>query len=221
MTMKITAVNASPRPAGNTAELIKAALEGAASAGAETVYYDLYRQPKFTGCISCFGCKLEPNEGKCICRDGLYPILEDIRTSDAVILGSPNYLSEPTAGFRALFERLVFQNLTYRREETRYNMPKTPVLFIMTSNADADYYDQMGYSAMIERYRSTLENFVGETEVMICGNTLQVKDYSRFNWTMFNIPAKQERHETIFPEEKKQAFARGVQLAEKCGKAEE
>jgi len=47
---------------------------------------------------------------------------------------------------------------------------------------------------------------------MIAGDTLQVKDYSRYNWTMFNPAAKQERHETVFPKEQEKAFALGAQM---------
>ena len=74
---KIIAVNGSPRTAWNTAQLIRKAAEGAQSAGAEIVVYDLYQLEPFTGCVSCFGCKLQPNLGKCVCRDGLSQLLED------------------------------------------------------------------------------------------------------------------------------------------------
>ena len=65
---KIVAINCSPRTVWNTATLVKDAAEGAKEKGAEIEYFDLYRLEKFTGCISCFGCKLEPNLGKCICE---------------------------------------------------------------------------------------------------------------------------------------------------------
>ena len=46
---------------------------------------------------------------------GLYPILHTIREADGVIIGTPNYLSQPSAGFRTLYERPVFQNITYQK----------------------------------------------------------------------------------------------------------
>ena len=33
---------------------------------------------------------------------------------------------------------------------------------------------------MLDSYKKTLDSFVGPAEIFICGNTLQVKDYSRF-----------------------------------------
>ena len=113
---KIVAVNCSPRPAWNTGTLIREAANGAASEGAEIKVFDLYQLEKFTGCVSCFGCKLPPHYGECVCRDGLAPVLEEIRTADGLILGTPNYLGDGSAGFRALYERLIFPSHTYRTE---------------------------------------------------------------------------------------------------------
>ena len=101
---KIIAVNAGPRKNWNTAQLINAACEGAKEEGAEVKVYNMYDLEKYSGCISCFGCKLEKNLGHCICKDGLTPVLEDIRTADGLIIGSPNYLSDVTAAFRAIYE---------------------------------------------------------------------------------------------------------------------
>ena len=214
--MKVTAINTSPRKNWNTATLVKEAAKGAEQAGAEVLYFDLYEQEKFTGCISCFGCKLTPNEGKCICRDGLSPVLQAIRESDAVIIGTPNYLGQPSAVFRALYERLVFQNITYQKEKRNYCEAKTPALFIMTSNVPEEGYQEgSAYASMIQSYKNGLEGSIGPTEVLICGNTLQVSDYSRYNWTAFDPTAKKERHDTVFPQEKKKAFELGAGLLKK------
>ena len=131
----IIAINASPRLGWNTATLVEEAARGAREQGAEVEVIDLYRLDKFTGCISCFACKLAPNEGKCVYKDALAPVLEKIRTADGLILGTPNYLGDATAGFRALYERLYFQHMTYNREQMFVTDEKIPVFFIMTSNA--------------------------------------------------------------------------------------
>ncbi len=209
---KIVVVNASPRKGWNTDTLVTEAMKGAESAGAEVVKFDLFRLEKYTGCISCFGCKKEKFKGHCICRDGLTPVLDAIRESDGLIIGSPNYLSELSASFRALYERLIFQNLTYNIETPCCNERPVPVLLIMTSNAP----DTM-YANLIGNYQQTLSRFVGPTEVLISGNTLQLKDYSKTDWpwTLFDAEAKKERHETVFPEEIKKAFRMGAELVNK------
>ena len=151
MAKKIIAVNAGPRKGWNTDTLIKEAVKGAEEAGATVEYYDLFKLEKYTGCISCFGCKKEKNKGRCICRDGLTQVLDAIRDADGLIIGSPNYLSNLTASFRALYERLIFQLITYKKEPQRYDSRKIPVLFIMTSNAPAR---QTGHGPCLIRKRN-------------------------------------------------------------------
>ncbi len=211
----IVAINASPRVEWNTGTLIREAAKGAEAEGAEIKIFDLYRLEKYTGCISCFGCKLVPNEGKCVCRDGLAPVLEAIRNADGLIIGTPNYLGDVSAGFRALYERLIFQLLTYKTDPRSYSDRKIPVLFIMTSNSPKEFYAPAGYRKMLKGYQKSLDAFVGNTKLFIAGNTLQVKDYNRFNWTMFNPEAKKELHEKVFPEERKKVFALGAEMVKK------
>jgi len=55
----LVAVNAGPRLNWNTDTLITEAVKGAESEGATVKKFDLFRLEKFTGCISCFGCKKE------------------------------------------------------------------------------------------------------------------------------------------------------------------
>ena len=212
---KIVVVNASPRVNMNTGTLIREAAKGAESEGAEVQIIDLYRLDKVHGCMSCFACKLKPNEGKCVFKDGLEPVLEAIRNADGLVIGTPNYLGDVSAGFHALYERLIFQSLTYQKEPRRYDIRRIPVLFIMTSNCSEEFYPVLGYRKMLKTYQKALDEAVGKTKVFIAGNTLQVKDYSRFNWTMFDAASKQERHEKVFPEERKKVFELGAQMIKK------
>ncbi len=211
MSKRIIAVNAGPRTGWNTDTLITEASRGAEAAGAAVERFNLFRLEKYTGCISCFGCKKEKNKGHCICRDALTPVLDAIRESDGLIIGSPNYLSEMTASFRALYERLIFQNLTYNTDTPCCNAHPVPVLLIMTSNApDTMYLD------LVKNYQRTLSGFVGPTEVLVSGDTLQLKDYSKTDWPwFFNAEEKYKRHETVFPLERKKAYQMGFELASK------
>lgn len=211
---KIVAINASPRSNRNTGTLVREAAKGAESVGAETEIIDLYRLEKFTGCVSCFGCKLPENPGKCICKDGLYPVLEKIRNADGIIIGTPNFLGNVSAGFRALYERLIFQKISYKTEPKNYCERKIPVLFIMTSNVSEDFYSRIGYDKMLENYKNSLDSMVGPTKIMVCGDTLQVDDYEKYGWSVFDPDAKKLRHEKVFPQEKQKAFLLGAELAE-------
>ncbi len=209
MGKKIVVVNAGPRKGWNTDTLLTEAAKGAESAGAEITRFDLFKMEKYTGCISCFGCKRERFKGHCVCRDGLTPVLDAIRGSDGLIIGSPNYLSEMTASFRALYERLIFQNLTYNRETPCCNEHPVPVILVMTSNAP----DTM-YNGLLGNYQQTLNSFVGPTKVFVSGDTLQVSDYSKLDWewSMFDPESKHKRHETVFPQECSKIFEMGKEL---------
>ncbi|MBR2304682.1 MAG: hypothetical protein IJ871_06045 [Ruminococcus sp.] len=79
----------------------------------------------------------------------------------------------------------------------------------MTSNAP-----DTAYQGLLKNYQQTLNRFVGPTEVLVSGNTLQLKDYSKtdWQWTMFDPAAKQERYDNVFPQECKKAFEIGKDL---------
>jgi multimeric flavodoxin WrbA len=208
----IVAINSSPRVGWNTSKLVEEAAKGAQEAGATIEVINLYKLEPFKGCISCFGCKLPKTFGKCIVKDGLSEVLEKIRKADGLIIGSPNYLGNMSAGFIALYERLIFQSLTYNKERPNCNEHMIPALLITTSNVDEKFYDAYGYTSMLENYKQRFDRFVGPTKVMICGNTLQVDDYSKYNWTIFDPEQKKANHETEFPLKLKEAYELGVGL---------
>ena len=211
MSKKIIAVNAGPRKGWNTDTLIDEAIRGAESEGAVVEKFDLFKLEKYTGCISCFVCKREQFKGKCIVKDGLTEVLDAIREADGLIIGSPNYLGDLTASFRALYERLMFQNLTYNNDVPCCNENLIPVLLIMTSNAPDD-----AYLPILENYKNAMSNFVGPTEIFVSGQTLQIEDYSKTDWPwFFDAEERYERHEKIFPKEREAAYKKGKELANK------
>ena len=112
---------------------------------------------------------------------------------------------------RALYERLVFQSLTYNSETPCCNQNTIPILLIMTSNAP-----DTTYMGLLKNYQQTLSRFVGPTEFMVSGETLQLNDYSNLDWewSMFDPEAKKLRHETVFPQECKKAYDMGAAIAE-------
>lgn len=76
--MKALAINGSPRRGANTATMLRHALAGAASRGAETKLVHL-RDLSFSGCASCFACKRKGarSEGRCALRDGATALLDE------------------------------------------------------------------------------------------------------------------------------------------------
>ena len=204
---KIIAINGSPRSGWNTDILVREAAAGAASGGAEVEVIDLYKMDRFTGCVSCFGCKTEGNLGRCVCRDGLHSVLETIRHADGLIMGSPVYLGEISAGLRALYERLIFPYITYKTEVRSYQEREIPVVLILTSNAPAE-----SYADLAARYKGTLEAFIGPVQILSSGNTLQVAAYDRYQWSRFDPEERKERRMNVFPKEREAAFALGADM---------
>jgi multimeric flavodoxin WrbA len=99
--MKVVIFNGSPRKEGNTAAILREVEKGCSEKGAEVDYYDLF-QMDFKDCSACMGCK---KGDRCAQKDELSPALEKIREADAVVIGSPIYISAETATTKALVDR--------------------------------------------------------------------------------------------------------------------
>jgi multimeric flavodoxin WrbA len=99
--MKVVMFNGSPRKEGNTAAILKEVGRTCSEMGAEVDYFDLY-QMDFKDCSACMGCK---KGERCIQNDELSPALDKIRQADAIVIGSPIYMSAETATTKALLDR--------------------------------------------------------------------------------------------------------------------
>ena len=208
--MKTIIINASPRKNWNTAQLLKEAQKGAESVGSKTEYIDLYDM-SFTGCRSCLACKLKNGKHPgCAWKDDLSPLIERILEADALIIGTPIYWGEPTAQFRALMERLVFCTLPY--EAGTYFQGKVDVGFIYTMNAGEGYYEQN-----LRPYLTNVENLFrmglhGEVKSYASCDTLQVKDYSRYDMAYFSEEDKRRHREDQFPTDQAECFKLGAEM---------
>jgi multimeric flavodoxin WrbA len=98
---KVIGIAGSPRRSGNSSTLLKAALQGAASAGAHTAIVHL-NDLSFRGCQACERCA---PEGECIISDGLSPVLSMLRLADVWILASPIYRDGLSGQFKCFFDR--------------------------------------------------------------------------------------------------------------------
>ncbi len=211
--MKVLAIHGGPRKGWNTDTLLKKALEGAASAGAETEMVQLY-DLKFRGCVSCLSCKLkkEPRPNRCVLRDDLTAVLDKAHVADAVILGSPIYFSEITGEARSFLERFLFQYLNYDDTNSPLS-PRKRMGLVFTMNCPETLFGQIGYHDLFKRYENWMTRFFGHCEMLLSTDTLQAKDYSRYHLGRFDADAKRLRHETVFPQDCQKAFEMGVKLA--------
>ena len=210
--MKVIAINGSPRKGWNTHILLEKALEGAQSNGAETQMVNLY-DLDFKGCIGCLGCKLKTNEPRCVINDVLKPILDACHTCDAIVFGSPIYLSEVTGELRSFIERLLFQYVSYDNMGERLFTGNVKSAFIFTTNCPEPAYDKVGYTQLFEGYKKVMERFYGNCEILAVSETLQTNDYDKFRMAMFDVPDRQRRLREVFPQDCEKAFEIGRRLA--------
>ena len=219
--MKVLGINGSARKGWNTQTLVKKALEGAASLGAETELIDLYAEP-LKGCLECFACKRKGinTGGICAIRDNMRPLLEKAHEADVVIIGSPNFFGYPSAMTRAFIERFLYPLTSYQVEDgkqTRILGDRIiPAGMIFTMNADDAYYKQGGYAATLGATTQSLQYILGYAEQYNSYMTLQFKDYSAMNANMFDEDARKLRHETQFPIDEKECYEMGRRLVAKA-----
>lgn len=209
--MKTIVLNASPRKNWNTAQLLKSAMEGAASTGAETKYIDLY-DLNFTGCRSCMACKRKDAE-RCHCywKDDLSSLIDEIYSANTLLIGTPIYFGRPTSQFYAVLERLHFPALSYD-DYSNYFKGHVNVGLFVTMNTTKDFYDK-AYKEAFEGYAKEFSFLNGEVCLYPACNTLQVNDYSKFAMNGFNEADKKKSREECFPVDLKNAYDLGAKLS--------
>ncbi len=138
--MKIIGINASPRKKANTQTLVAAILAGAEEQGATTRMVNL-RELDINGCLGCEGCKKQL--GKCVQRDDLTPLLQEMTGYDAIVLGTPVYWYHVTAQFKMLVDRLysfieISHNPETGEESFTSKFPPGRKMIIVISRGDPE-----------------------------------------------------------------------------------
>jgi len=103
--MKVVAFNGSPRKNGNTYLLLKTVLDELQKEGIETELVQMAEQSPIQGCVACYKCMERKNMQCAIETDPFNSYFEKIGGADGILLGSPVYFSDITAGMKALIER--------------------------------------------------------------------------------------------------------------------
>lgn len=212
--MKVIGINGSPRKQWNTATLVSKALEGAASLGAATELVHLY-DLNFKGCKSCFACKTRGGKsyGKCPINDDLAPVLENIATADAIVIGSPIYFANVTGETRSFLERLIFQYFTYTVPYGTLAPRQIKTGFIYTMNLTEEISKDFGYEQIYRTNERYAQLVLGPAESMCAFDTCQVDDYSKLVIETFDPAHKARRRAEAFPQDCQRAFELGQRLA--------
>lgn len=211
--MNIIVINGSPRANQNTSTLLKKAVEGATSKGAEVEIINLYKL-NYKGCVACFSCKRKgsKNPHNCAVKDDLTSVLEKIKNADAVIFGSPIYFYNITGEMRSFLERLLFQYLPYDRDvhEGTYSPKKLKTAFIYTMGAP---------EGMLTEKLKPMEDFISQifrSPVKTLYSEYAypfADDYSKYEMSILDVEKSIKHRDEVFPIDCEKAFSIGVDLA--------
>lgn len=212
--MRALAINGSPRKKWNTATLLRKTLAGARAKGAKTELVHLY-DLTFKGCISCFSCKRigGQNYGRCAVKDDLTPLLQQIRETDLLILGSPLYFHTESGEMRSFLERLLFPYVTYTPGYASIFPGRSMTALVYTMNVPEERMPAYHQDASVAATCGTMTRVFGNCEVLLCTDTLQFSDYSKYVSTAFDPAAKAKRREEVFPQDCARAYELGTRLA--------
>ena len=102
--MKVIAFNGSARKEGNTALLLNTVLKELEADGIQTEIYHLAGKP-IQGCIACMKCFENKNKRCAVEKDIINECIGKMVEADGILLGSPTYFADVSAGMKALIER--------------------------------------------------------------------------------------------------------------------
>jgi multimeric flavodoxin WrbA len=209
--MYVLAFNGSPRGNSTTAMLLKKALEGAASKGAETELVQLNKLC-MKGCQGCFNCKKRGGKsyGKCILKDDMTPLYKKLEQADAFFVGSPIYFGTITASTKMFVERL-YPYLNYGNYSTNFPQ-KINTGFIYTMGVD-DQLVKM-FDQIIEFNQMMFSFLFGSAETLLSTDTFHVKDYSKIVADVLepSVVRKRKHQQEVFPKDCEKAFEMGARF---------
>ncbi len=106
---KIVAIYGSPRRNGNTATLLRQAVQGARDSDAQ-IEEIVLRDLKISPCLEIYGCK---KTGECAIKDDFQKVRNQILESQGLILASPIFFYTVSAHTKILMDR--FQSLWVKK----------------------------------------------------------------------------------------------------------
>jgi multimeric flavodoxin WrbA len=111
------AIVGSPRRGGNTELLVDRVIEGCRSRGDAYIEKVFIADKNIQYCSGCLTCTFPPpGTGKCVLRDDMDMLIEQVRESDAFIFGTPNHMrtvSAPLLNFLARMLPLLRYEIEY------------------------------------------------------------------------------------------------------------
>ena len=135
--MRILVLNGSPRPKGNTKQMVDAFREGAESAGHKVDVVDVCRK-KIAGCLACEYCHTKGN-GVCVQKDDMQEVYSLLGEADMLVIASPIYYHGVSGQLKCALDR--FYSAAYPSKPR--NLKKAAMIL---SSGDPKMYDGAMFS---------------------------------------------------------------------------
>ena len=149
--MKVLILNGSPRPKGNTKQMIKAFCEGLETAGHEYGVYDVCKM-NIHGCLACEYCHTKGN-GQCVQKDDMQYVYGQLQEAEMLVIASPIYYHGLSGQLKCVIDR--FYAAAYPDRP-----PHLTKVAMFLSSGDPDIYDGALYSL-----RGDFEDYLGLTNL--------------------------------------------------------
>ncbi|PNV63487.1 NADPH-dependent FMN reductase [Clostridium sp. chh4-2] len=114
--MKVLAINASPREGGNSDVLCSQFLKGASDAGHSVKKINLAKMD-ISPCTACYGCR---NTNRCVKRDDMELVLQELINADVVVLATPVYFYSMDAQMKIMIDRCLPRYQEIKNKEFYY-----------------------------------------------------------------------------------------------------
>ena len=135
--MKVLVLNGSPRPKGNTAQMIGAFKAGAEAAGHTVDVVDVCRK-NIHGCLACEYCHTK-GEGKCVQKDDRQEVYDLLKEAEVLVIASPIYYHGLSGQIKCTIDR--FYSAAYPNKPEKL---KKVAMFL--SSGDDEMYDAARFS---------------------------------------------------------------------------
>ena len=130
--MRVLILNGSPRPNGNTKQMIQAFCEGLETAGHEYDVFDVCRM-NIHGCLACEYCHTKSG-GQCVQQDDMQNIYHQLKEAEMLVIASPIYYHGFSGQLKCTIDR--FYAAAYPEKPAHLSK-----VAMFLSSGDPDMYD--------------------------------------------------------------------------------
>ncbi len=137
--MKVIAINGSPRPIGNTSNILNDVQDMFEREGIEMEIIHIYEY-QLVNCNVCLTCEIR-GDGRCMDEDdGFNEILDRLRSADAIMLAAPTYANACPSVMQTFMERAA---LVFEKGDLGLNGKLGGVIAVYGHDGGSVVYNQM------------------------------------------------------------------------------